>query len=100
MGDGRQGYDTGASQEAQINIHSVITRLEALIGQHDTDVSAALADFTATGVEDEYSAKELKWHQAANETREIIRLVKTTLENNDNTAHTALSRASAAVQAI
>lgn len=98
--NGRRSYDTGASQEAQGNIHTIISRLEALIGQHDTDVSTAMADFEATGVSDEYSAKELRWHNAANETREIIRLVKSTLENNDGTAQTTLSKASAAVQAI
>jgi len=78
-GDGRRSYDTGASQEAQANIHSIIARLEALIGQRDTDVSTAMADFEATGVSDQYSTKELKWHNAANEVRDIIRLVKSTL---------------------
>jgi hypothetical protein len=99
-GEGRRSYDTAASQEAQTNIHTIIGRLEALIGQHDTDVSTALSDFEATGVSDQYSAKELKWHNAANEVREIIRLVKGTLEANDGTAQATLSKASAAVEAI
>jgi len=99
-GDGRRSYDTGASQEAQANIHSIIARLEALIGQRDTDVSTAMADFEATGVSDQYSTKELKWHNAANEVREIIRLVKSMLEANDGTAQTTLSKAGAAVEAI
>ena len=98
--DGRRSYDTGASGEAQTNIHAIIGRLESLIGTRDTDVSTAMADFEATGVSDEYSAKELKWHNAANETREIIRLVKGVLERNDETAQNTLSKASAAVQAI
>ncbi|GAB2834469.1 hypothetical protein GCM10027176_43540 [Actinoallomurus bryophytorum] len=99
-GDGRRSYDTGASQEAQTNIHVIIGRLETLIGQHDTDVSTAMSDFEATGVSDQYSAKELKWHNAANEVREIIRLVKSTLESNDGTAQNTLTRASSAVEAI
>jgi hypothetical protein len=99
-GNGRRSYDIDASQEAQANIHAIVGRLEAIIGQHDTDVSTALSDFEATGVSDEYSAKELKWHNAANEVREIIRLVKSTLESNDGTAQTTLGKASAAVQAI
>jgi hypothetical protein len=98
--DGRRSYDIGASQEAQTNLHAIIGRLETLIGQHDTDVSTALSDFEATGVSDPYSAKERKWHNAANEVREIIRLVKSTLESNDGTAHTTLSRAAAAVEQI
>ncbi|SKA10367.1 hypothetical protein SAMN02745673_02465 [Marinactinospora thermotolerans DSM 45154] len=99
-GNGRNSYDLGASQEAQTNIHSVMSRLETLIGDRDVDVSNAMSDFEATGVSEEYSAKELKWHNAANEVREIIRLVRQTLETNDGTAQDALSRASAAVQAI
>jgi uncharacterized protein YukE len=99
-GNGRRSYDIAASQEAQANIHAIVGRLEAIIGQHDTDVSTALSDFEATGVSDEYSAKELKWHNAANEVREIIRLVRSTLESNDGTAQTTLGKASAAVQAI
>ncbi|RCV48337.1 pore-forming ESAT-6 family protein [Marinitenerispora sediminis] len=100
MSDGRNSYDIGASQEAQTNIHAVMGALEAIIGSHDVDVSNAMADFEATGVSDEYSAKELKWHNAANEVRDIIRLVRDTLESNDGTAQQALSRAGAAVQAI
>ncbi|RSN43874.1 MULTISPECIES: pore-forming ESAT-6 family protein [Actinomadura] len=100
MTNGRRSYDTGASGEAQANIHAIVARLEALIGTRDTDVAAALADFEATGVSEEYRAKEVKWHNAANETREIIRLVKATLERNDEIAGTTLNKASAAVQAI
>ncbi|TQN30184.1 hypothetical protein FHX37_0045 [Haloactinospora alba] len=99
-GNGRNSYDLGASEEAQTNIHSVMTRLEAIIGEHDVDVSSAMADFEATGVSDEYSAKELKWHNAGNEVREIIRLVRQTLESNDETAQSALGRAGAAVRGI
>ncbi|MFD0686799.1 pore-forming ESAT-6 family protein [Actinomadura fibrosa] len=98
--NGRRSYDTGASAEAQGNIQTIVARLEALIGTRDTDVNAALADFEATGVSEEYRAKEVKWHTAANETREIIRLVKATLEKNDEIAGTTLGKASAAVQAI
>ncbi|SEF44102.1 hypothetical protein SAMN04489712_10130 [Thermomonospora echinospora] len=100
MGDGRRSYDTGASGEAQGNIHTIISRLEALIGSRDADVATAMSDFEATGVSEEYRAKELKWHNAANETREIIQLVKATLEKNDEIAQTTLGKAGAAVQAI
>jgi hypothetical protein len=97
---GRRSYDTGASGEAQANIHTIVSRLEALIGTHDTDVKTAMADYEATGVSDEYHAKEIKWHNAANEVREIIRLVRTTLEQNDGTAQSTLARARAAVDNI
>ncbi|MDT0304230.1 pore-forming ESAT-6 family protein [Streptomonospora sp. DSM 45055] len=100
MSMGRNSYDLGASGEAQTNIHAVMTRLESLIGEHQGDVTSAMADFIADGVDEEYNAKEQKWHDAAQEVREIIRLVRTTLENNDETAQTSLSRASTAVQSI
>lgn len=93
-------YDLGASQEVQGNIQSITNRLETLIGEHDTDVSQAMADFEATGVSEEYSAKELKWHNAGNEVREIIRLVRETLSTNDSTAQETLSRANSAVMNI
>ena len=96
----KNAYDIGASQEAQGNINTIMNRLEAIIGERDTDVSTAMSEFEATGVSEEYSAKELKWHNAANEVREIIRLVRETLETNDSTAQETLSRASAAVQNI
>jgi uncharacterized protein YukE len=93
-------YDLGASQETQGNIQSITSRLETLIGEHDTDVSRAMAEFEATGVSEEYSAKELKWHNAGNEVREIIRLVRETLATNDSTAQETLSRANSAVMNI
>ncbi len=96
----KNAYDVGASQEAQGNINTIMNRLEAIIGERDTDVSAAMAEFEATGVSEEYSEKELKWHNAANEVREIIRLVRETLETNDSTAQETLSRANSAVQNI
>ncbi|WP_306366559.1 pore-forming ESAT-6 family protein [Nocardiopsis sp. CC223A] len=96
----KNAYDVGASQEAQGNINTIMNRLEAIIGERDTDVSSAMAEFEATGVSEEYSAKELKWHNAANEVRDIIRLVRETLETNDSTAQETLSRANSAVQNI
>ncbi len=96
----KNAYDIGASQEAQGNINTIMNRLEGIIGERDTDVSSAMAEFEATGVSEEYSAKELKWHNAANEVREIIRLVRETLETNDSTAQETLSRANSAVQNI
>jgi hypothetical protein len=96
----RRSYDTGASQEAQGNLHAVIARLEAVMGQRDADVKQAMADFMADGTSDLYHAKELRWNAAAGEVRSIIALVKTTLEQNDGTAQTTLSRAKSAVDAI
>jgi hypothetical protein len=97
---GRLSYDTAASQETQGNLHAIIGRLEQLIGTHDSDVKAALSDFTADGVSDTYSAKEQKWLAAAAQTQQIIDLVKQTMSQNDGTASQTLSQARAAVDAI
>ncbi|GLF93601.1 pore-forming ESAT-6 family protein [Streptomyces yaizuensis] len=96
----RRSYDTGASSEAQGNIQAVIGRLEQVIAERDAQVKAAMSDFTADGVADEYHAKEMRWNSASQEVRNIIQLLKTTLEKNDVTAQQTLSRAKAAVDGI
>ncbi|TVL90453.1 pore-forming ESAT-6 family protein [Streptomyces sp. SAJ15] len=96
----RRSYDSGASGEVQGNITVVIARLEQVLNDRDQAVKAAMADFTADGVADEYHAKEVRWNNAAAEVRSIIQLVRTTLEKNDGTAQQTLARAKAAVDAI
>ncbi|GHH37289.1 pore-forming ESAT-6 family protein [Streptomyces candidus] len=96
----RNSYDTSASSDAQLNIQAVIGRLEQVISDRDRQVKAAMSDFQADGVSDEYHGKELRWNRASNEVRSIIRLLKSTLEKNDGTAQQTLSRAKAAVDNI
>ncbi|GLY92151.1 pore-forming ESAT-6 family protein [Actinoallomurus iriomotensis] len=100
MGHDRLSWDSGASAETQGNLQTIIGRLEQLIGTHDSDVKAALADFLADGVSDTYSGKEQKWLAAAAQTQQIIDLVKRTMTQNDSTAQQTQSRARAAVDAI
>ncbi|WP_405842454.1 pore-forming ESAT-6 family protein [Streptomyces platensis] len=96
----RRSYDSGASAEAQGNIQAVIARLEQVIAARDAQVKAAMSDFAADGVAEEYHGKELRWNRASQEVRSIIQLLKTTLEKNDGTAHQTLARAKAAVDNI
>ncbi|MEV5277584.1 pore-forming ESAT-6 family protein [Streptomyces sp. NPDC052811] len=96
----RRSYDTGASTEFQGGLAGIIGHLERVLNDRDRAVKAAMAEFTADGVSDEYHGKELRWNKAANEVRDIIRLVRGTLELNDGTAHSTLSKAKAAVDAI
>ncbi|GGU68300.1 hypothetical protein GCM10010211_37000 [Streptomyces albospinus] len=96
----RRSYDSGASAEAQGNIQAVIGRLEQVIAARDAQVKAAMADFAADGVAEEYHGKELRWNRASQEVRSIIQLLKTTLEKNDATAHQTLARAKSAVDNI
>ncbi|MFD9339973.1 pore-forming ESAT-6 family protein [Streptomyces sp. NPDC060028] len=99
-GTDRRSYDLGASTETQGNIGAVIGRLEQVIAARDAQVKAAMSDFAADGVADDYHAKELRWNGASQEVKNIIRLLKSTLEKNDATAQQTVSRAKAAVDNI
>src|SRR5690348_8334435 len=94
----RLSYDTGASAQAQSNLHAVVGRLEAVIDDRDQAVKAAMADFQADGVSDLYHDKEVRWNRAAHEVHQIIKLVRSTLHENDATATQAQSRARASVE--
>ncbi|WP_435192614.1 pore-forming ESAT-6 family protein [Streptomyces sp. NRRL F-5630] len=96
----RRSYDTGASAEVQGGLQGIVGRLETVLADRDGAVKAAMADYQADGVSDEYHGKELRWNKAANEVREIIRLVRSTLEENDATAHSTLAKARSAVENI
>lgn len=100
MNSDRRSFDMATSGEAQSNLQSIVARLEVLINDRDAAVKAAMADFLADGVADQYHDKEVRWNSAAGEVRSIIALVRTTLQRNDETAQSTLSRAKAAVDAI
>jgi Skp family chaperone for outer membrane proteins len=100
MSSDRRSYDIGVSQQVQGDLNAIIGQLESLIEQRDSQVKAAMADFQADGVSDQYADKERRWQRAADEVRGIIGLIKTTLEKNDATAQTALQRANTAVSNI
>ena len=96
----RRDYDIAASQNAQDNFNRVAGLLEALIDQHDSDVQAAMSDYAAEGVSEDYRAKELRWKNAAAEVRTIITTLRGSLERNDESAQEALRKARAAVESI
>ncbi|MET0735633.1 MAG: pore-forming ESAT-6 family protein [Microbacterium sp.] len=96
----RRDYDIAASQNAQDNFNRVAAQLEALIDQRDRDVQAAMADYAAEGVSDDYRAKEVRWKNAAGEVRGIIQTLRASLERNDESAQDALRKARAAVESI
>ena len=96
----RRAYDTSSSGQTQSDLAGAVARLEANISQRNADVNAAMADFQADGVSDDYQVVEQRWHSAATEVQNIITLVRSTLLKNDETATTTLSRARAAVQGI
>lgn len=96
----RRDYDIAASQNAQDNFFAVASHLETLIDQRDADVRAAMSDYQADGVADDYATKELRWRNAAGGVRDIINTLRTTMSTNDETAQSALARAKSAVTAM
>lgn len=96
----RRSFDTGTSQAVQSDLAGIVSRLEANISQRTADVNAAMSDFQADGVSEEYRVVEQRWTRAASEVQQIITLVRTTMTRNDDTATTALSQARTAVQSI
>ena len=96
----RRSFDTGTSQAVQSDLAGIVSRLEANISQRTADVNAAMADFLADGVSDEYRVVEQRWTTAATEVQQIITLVRTTMTRNDESATTALTQARTAVQSI
>lgn len=96
----RNSYDTASSADAQANLHAVIGQLESVLSTRDAQVKAAMADFMADGVSDEYHGKEMQWNSAANEVRNIITLLKGVLGENDSTAQSTLAKAKASVANI
>lgn len=96
----RLSYDTGASSEVQGSLQGIIGQLERVLSDRDRAVKAAMADFQADGVSDEYHGKEVRWNRAATEVRNIIHLVRSTLEENDGTARSTVAKARAAVDNI
>lgn len=96
----RRDYDEAASGTAQENFNRVASRLETLITARDADVKAAMADYEATGVSEEYHAKEAQWNTVATEVRVIIRTMRESLQQTDSTAQNVLSRAKGIVESI
>jgi len=93
----RISYDTNASAAVQAEVTTVLGRLESLLAWREAQVSAAMADFYADGVSEEYRAVELCWRRSSDEVRGIVAMVRTVLQRNDETAASAAARARAAV---
>ena len=96
----RRSFDTGVSQQVQSDLAGIVARLEANISQRSSDVAAAMSDFQADGVDEEYRTVEQRWQNAASEVQQIIALVRTTMTRNDDSANNALTRARGAVAGI
>lgn len=99
-GNDRIAYDTNASSGVQGDIGGIIGRLETIMSSRQSQVNAAMADFQADGVSDDYHHVEQRWNKASGEVTSIIRLIKDTLGLNDGTASSTQIKARQAVQNI
>ncbi len=96
----RRSFDLAASGDAQSQFNTVATRLQELIDQRDVQVRAAMSEYVATGVSEEYAAKEQRWHDVADQVRRIVSVLQGTLTSGDATAQQSLRGAGQAVAMI
>lgn len=89
----QRAYNVAASQMAQANFNATANLLESLIEQRDADVKAAMAEYQADGVSDEYAEKEQRWRQTADSVKAVIGTLRAALEKNDETASSTLQQA-------
>lgn len=97
---GDRAFNTDSSAEAQALFRARATELEALLTARTQQVEAAMQHYEATGVSEEYHAKEQRWNTKAQEVRDIISTLRQSLEQNDETAQAAIRRAGNAVASI
>ena len=97
---GDRAFNTVTSAEAQANFKTAAANLETLLNSRQQQVNAAMENYEATGVSEEYRGKEQRWNAKAQEVRDIIPTLRQSLEQNDETAATAIRRAGNAVAGI
>lgn len=96
----RRSFDLAASGESQAEFNARAAELEAQIARRDADVAAAMADYYAEGVSDDYSIKEQKWKDEALKVRTDIATLRDALRSNDETATVSMRKAQGHVDAI
>ncbi len=93
----RNDYNISSSQAAQSNFETVASQVESLLERRDADVKAAMAEYQADGVSDEYAQLERQWNDAGRQVRDVIAKIRASLADNDDVAHRALSSARSAI---
>jgi hypothetical protein len=96
----KRGWDGPASADAQARFNAAAAKLEQLISERRADVNAAMQQYTAKGVADEYHAKERNWTAAADNVQEIALKLVASLVTTDGHGGQALNQAGQAVASI
>ena len=99
-GPGDRAFNTVSSADSQAEFNKVAGELEALLTLRDQQVKAAMEHYEATDVSEEYRSKEIRWNTKAQEVRDIVKLLRQSLAQNDETAVTAIRQAGNAVASI
>lgn len=96
----RISYDTGVSSQVESDISLITSRLESLMNERNTQVMNALSEFQMDGADQEYQQVETRWKNASAEVRNIIALVRQTLEENSQTAVSTQNKTRSAIANI
>ena len=91
---GDRAFNTDSSAEAQALFKARAMELEALLTDRQQQVEAAMQQYEATGVSEEYHAKELRWKTKAQEVREhhLHAAAVAGAERRDRSGHVASRR--------
>ncbi|MBR8740983.1 hypothetical protein [Nocardiopsis sp. MG754419] len=93
-------YSKNASSDVQGTISEITGALEKLIDDHEIDVNAVMSETVIEGADVTYLEKDQRWALAAHEAKEIIAIIRSVMQENDEIADTALTRARTAAEGI
>ena len=79
-------YSQAAMTEAERNFAVAAQKLESTIADRRRDVASAMASYEASGVSEEYAAKERQWTQSADRVVEVISTLRSSMRTANSTA--------------
>lgn len=93
-------YDAGASAAYEWEVGQIADRIEGILGDREDQKKYVDQNWDATGSSEDYAAVEMRWLQACEQVRDLVREARDLMERNDITASEAAKAAGAAVSAI
>lgn len=86
------GYCEASSHQTQGDLTALMGRLETLLTTHDAHVNAMMSQFAMTGVDEQYRGVETVWKNSSDAVHQIINLLRSVLERNDQTAADTIAK--------
>ncbi|MFC7401167.1 hypothetical protein [Citricoccus sp. GCM10030269] len=93
-------YDAGAAATYEAEVESIAGRIETIIGDREDQKKFVESSYEATDNDADYSVVESKWLEAAEAVRDIVKLARSLMEQNDVTASTAHNAARIAIEGM